>query len=179
MAKAVLCSSIVALSLTCLTSSRATTTLESRLDRQKGTVAKDLGTIRFFHHHRWLLKARKTRGIARHALKFAQAELAWTRREMRETLSLLTASAYPPHHALWMCVHNHEASNWQDPNSGGNGHYGGLQMHPGWGYSTSYYASEDSQLTQEWAAERGFRASGFSRVWLFGQWAHPECMALA
>jgi hypothetical protein len=85
---------------------------------------------------------------------------------------------YPPHHRLWECIHGHEG-NWNDPNSGGNGHWGGLQMHPGWGYGTSYHASDDSQLTQEWAAERGYAASGFSRSWLFGQWAHSDCMAYA
>jgi len=87
--------------------------------------------------------------------------------------------SWPPHHGLWMCIHDHEAGDWQNNDTGGNGHYGGLQMHPGWGYGTSYYASADSQYTQEWAAERGYQASGYSRSWLLGQWYHPDCLNLA
>jgi hypothetical protein len=78
--------------------------------------------------------------------------------------------SWPPHHLLWLCIHDGEGD-WHDQNSGGNGHYGGLQMHPGWGYGTSYYASSDSQLVQEWAAERAYIASGYSTAWLGGQWA--------
>jgi hypothetical protein len=77
-----------------------------------------------------------------------------------------------------MCIHGHEAGDWGNRDTGANGHYGGLQMHPGWGYGTSYYASDDSQLVQEWSAERGYRASGFSRSWLLGQWYHPDCAVL-
>lgn len=105
--------------------------------------------------------------------------------EMRHALGVLAnveakiaAAAFPPHHALWMCIHGHEGR-WDDPNSGGNGHYGGLQMHPGWGYGTSYYANQDSQIVQEQSAERGYRASGYSRSWLLGQWYHPDCLAYA
>lgn len=88
-------------------------------------------------------------------------------------------ASFPPHHALWMCIHGHEAADWQNRDTGGNGHYGGLQMHKGWGYGTSYYASDDTQLVIEWSAERGYRASGFSKTWLMGQWYHPDCLAYA
>jgi hypothetical protein len=93
--------------------------------------------------------------------------------------ALASVQEWPPHHALWTCIHSHEARDWHDRDSGGNGHYGGLQMHPGWGYGTSYYASDDSQLTQEWAAERGYQANGYSHVWLLGQWAHYDCLPYA
>ena len=86
---------------------------------------------------------------------------------------------WPAHHQLWLCIHSHEASNWFDRDSGGNGHYGGLQMHPGWGYGTSEYASDDSQLTQERAAEAGYASNGYSRTWLLGQWYHPDCLQYA
>lgn len=104
---------------------------------------------------------------------------------MRHSLDVLTAvqakidaGAFPPHHDLWMCIHGHEG-NWDDPDSGGNGHYGGLQMHPGWGYGTSFYANKDSQLVQEQSAERGYTASGHSTAWLMGQWNHPDCLRFA
>jgi len=98
---------------------------------------------------------------------------------LRRIEAVILAGSWPPHHALWLCIHGHEAADWQNQDTGHNGHYGGLQLHPGWGYGSSYYASNDSQWTQEWAAERGYRASGFSRAWLMGQWAHYDCLGYA
>jgi len=83
------------------------------------------------------------------------------------------------HLSLWLCIHKTEAGDWHNRDTGHNGHYGGLQMHPGWGYGTSYYASDDSAEEQMAAAERGYRASGYSRSWLLGQWYHPECLRYA
>ena len=97
---------------------------------------------------------------------------------LRRTLVALQP-VWPAHHALWMCIHGHEAGDWHNKDSGGNGHWGGLQMHPDWGYGTSKYASSDSQLTQERAAEAGYAASGYSRSWLMGQWYHPDCLSVA
>lgn len=75
--------------------------------------------------------------------------------------------SWPAHHQLWLCIHSHEAGSWQAT----NGRYrGGLQMHYGWGYGSSYDAAMDSQWEQEMAAERAYRASGFSHAWLGGQW---------
>lgn len=90
---------------------------------------------------------------------------------LSEQLRALQAAreAWPAHHLLWLCIHGGEAD-WGNRDTGRNGHYGGLQMHPGWGYGSSYYASDDSQLVQEQAAERGYRASGYSHGWLQGQW---------
>jgi hypothetical protein len=74
---------------------------------------------------------------------------------------------YPPHHQLWLCIHQHEAGSW----SATNGRYrGGLQMHMAWGYGSSYDAARDTQETQEWAAELAYKASGYSHGWLGGQW---------
>lgn len=101
------------------------------------------------------------------------------RTDAQQKIAALTAPPLPPHHSLWMCIHGHEAADWHNQDTGHNTHFGGLQMHPGWGYGTSYYASSDSQLTQELAAERGYRASGFSRAWLYGQWAHSDCLRYA
>jgi hypothetical protein len=43
-------------------------------------------------------------------------------------------------------------------------------MHQGWGYGASYDPARDTQETQEWAAELAYKASGYSRGWLGGQW---------
>lgn len=101
-------------------------------------------------------------------------------RRLAEARARIVAAEWPPHHSLWLCIHGDpryrvgggggEAGSWSDRDTGGNGHWGGLQMHPGWGYGTSYYASDDSELVQEWAAENGYRANGYSRGWLIGQW---------
>jgi hypothetical protein len=101
------------------------------------------------------------------------------RQRAADAAQAAAAAALPAHHNLWMCIHSREAGSWGDPDSGGNGHYGGLQMHPGWGHGTAYYASESSQATQEQAAEEGYRESGYSRSWLLGQWYHPECLGYA
>lgn len=86
-------------------------------------------------------------------------------------LTAAPAPSWPAHHALWTCLAGYEShGNPSNDDTGHNGHYGYLQMHPGWGYGTSYYASDDSQLTQETAAETAYRVSGYSRAWLEGQW---------
>lgn len=91
----------------------------------------------------------------------------------------ITAASFPAHHLLWLCIHGtpslgtpvgHEAASWSNADTGGNGHYGGLQMHPDWGNGTSYYASDDSQLVQEQAAEKAYRDSGYAASFLSGQW---------
>lgn len=78
-------------------------------------------------------------------------------------------AAFPPHHFLWMCIHGGEGR-WDDPNSGHNGHWGGLQMTPGWDGLFAGTADRYSQAQQEWFAETGYRLSGYSHHWLNGQW---------
>ncbi len=77
-------------------------------------------------------------------------------------------TGYPPHHALWTCIQRYEApGSWHAT----NGRYrGGLQLHYGWGYGTSYDAAVDSQATQEWGAERAWAANGYRYSFLYGQW---------
>ena len=106
-----------------------------------------LNTI--LRNNRWLYKAETAR--------------------IAEAKARIAASEWPVHHSLWLCIHSSEGA-WDDPNSGNNGHYGGLQMHPGWGYGTAYYANNSTQLVQEQSAERAYRASNYSATWLRGQW---------
>lgn len=156
-------------------------TLEQREQYQLRSIRHANGVLAYWHHHRALASTTPA------TVRWHRAQLHWLGRELRQTRSAIAAvraraeaarrataaravfSSFPPHHALWLCIHRGEGA-WSDPNSGGNGHYGGLQMHPGWGYGTSYYANNDSQYTQEWAAERGYAASGYSSTWLNGQW---------
>lgn len=77
---------------------------------------------------------------------------------------------YPPHHQLWLCIHQHEAGSWHDHDSGGNGHYGGLQMSYNWLRIVSGDAGYMSEPQQEWAAETGYRLNGYHSWWLEGQW---------
>jgi hypothetical protein len=127
----------------------------------------DKNVIRFFHNHP---KLAATPAGARILVSVLPRVV--------RALSAATVS-WPPHHQLWLCEHNHEASDWHNQDTGGNGHWGGLQMHPGWGYGTSYHASDDSQYTQEWAAEKAFVANGLSQLWLLGQWYHTDCLVYA
>lgn len=82
--------------------------------------------------------------------------------------------------ALWTCIHDGEGS-WNNADTGHNGHYGGLQMTSPWGRGDYYVYRADwlSPYEQMRKAELGFQASGYSRSWLYGQWAHPECMGYA
>jgi hypothetical protein len=107
--------------------------------------------MRVQRDHRWLLR-------------FGLAEQERARARM-----------VPAHHALWECIHEGEAG-WHQPSHAVDAHgvplyWGGMQMHAGWGYGTSYHASDDSELVQEQSAESAYRASGWSTAWLWGQWA--------
>lgn len=80
----------------------------------------------------------------------------------------------PPHYSLWMCVHKHERSAWNDPNAP---YYGGLQM--GSWFMRTYgtrllrvkgTADHWTPLEQMWVAENGYAKSGYSTSWFNGQW---------
>jgi len=101
--------------------------------------------------------------------------MGWAVSTARASADWRTPHHWPAHHRLWLCIHDGEAG-WHQASRavGYNGvplYWGGLQMHAGWGYGTSHHASDDSQLVQEWAAERAYRASGWSSGWLWQQWA--------
>lgn len=115
--------------------------------------------VAFFDHHR---ASAKTPAGQRALWKAIHALSAATR-----TIDNATPT-YPPHHALWECIHRGEASSWASESS--NGHYGGLQMTYGWlGYINGNPASY-TQAEQEWAAEKAWAANGYSYSFLYGQW---------
>jgi hypothetical protein len=78
MKRTTLALALAALTLTPPASGASASTLQHREHRQLATLHRDRGTLRFFRHHRWLLKARHTRPIALHAIRFARAEIGWT-----------------------------------------------------------------------------------------------------
>lgn len=138
-------------------------------------------------HDQWVVRTAKSHKPR--IVRFHKEQLIWTTKSLRKSLTQWQSQyhvtwpsrslPWPAHHNLWMCIHSHEAADWHNRDTGGNGHYGGLQMHPGWGYGTSYYASDSSQSVQEFAAEAGYKASGYSHTWLMGQWNHPDCLSYA
>lgn len=89
-------------------------------------------------------------------------------KEIYNRLQALTA--LPAHNALWECLRPYEGSDPANQDTGNNGHWGGLQMHPDWGRGTSHHASDDPWIVQKKAAELGYETSGFSSSWLWGQW---------
>lgn len=118
--------------------------------------------IAFFDHHR---KAARTPAGQR-VLWRAIHQLASAVRSLQAVRA--AQAVFPPHHALWSCIHRYEASSWSAVS--GNGHYGGLQMSWGWlGYIAGNPANY-SQAQQEWAAERAWAANGYSYGFLYGQW---------
>jgi hypothetical protein len=104
-------------------------------------------------------------------VRFAQKQLIWTQKELKESLAVLKArissSGFPPHHNLWLCISRHEGGVHSiNP----NGHYGMLQMTWNWFGYIKGAASNYSQSVQEWAAERAYRDHHFARSFLYGQW---------
>lgn len=110
---------------------------------------------------------------------------AWWK-DVRDRTADKPNRCWPAHHALWLCIHSREGD-WED---GGWPYWGGLQMgawfmdaYGTWGEPQGYtgpngWTNAPSQLQQEQAAERGYRASGYSTAWLFGQWPNtaPPCV---
>jgi hypothetical protein len=103
----------------------------------------------------------------------------WLRAWSAERMAVLYYAMFPPHHALWMCIHGdpkygshvgNEASSWKNHDTGDNGHYGGLQMYPGWLNMFRGTADQYSQLQQEWFAEKAYRQNRYRQSWLTGQW---------
>lgn len=112
-------------------------------------------------------------------------------RAKRERIRDRSSLCWPAHHSLWLCIHSREGD-WED---GGWPYWGGLQM-GAWFLSTylerfapssvppagnvgpNGWTNAASQYAQEAAAEAGYRASGYSRAWLFGQWPNtaPPCV---
>ena len=66
-------------------------TLEQRLARQLRTVRHDRVVLSFFRSHRWLLVSARDRAEARRQIRFHRAQLAWTKREVRETRRAIAA----------------------------------------------------------------------------------------
>jgi hypothetical protein len=97
--------------------------LKQREHRQQATLHADRGTVRFFRRHRRLAHTR----AGRRALRFARAELRWTRRELAETRAALRPRYRVPGWFVGAatCLHSHEGA-W-DSNTG-NGYFGGLQF---------------------------------------------------
>lgn len=147
------------------------------------------------HHYqtaaRWGLRHPAPRGTAarlpycaplgqratRHTCWHARAA-AWTQRSLLRVQAQLAARALPAHYSLWLCIHSREGA-WDADT--GNGYYGGLQMTWGWLGYISGPASAYAPTQQMQAAERGYRASGYSLAWLYSQWPNtaPLCAALA
>jgi hypothetical protein len=126
---------------------------------QAGTITKhDRDVIRFFKHHP-KLAATPAGGRA----------LAKTLPHVIRSLQVADAeAAYPPHHNLWVCINRFESYNNWSEHHGSRG--GGLQMSDGWLGYISGRASDLSQAQQEWVAERAYAASGYSYLFLYGQW---------
>lgn len=100
------------------------------------------------------------------------AYLAWIEHlwSQRRIAARKFAAQHPAiaHMALWLCIHRGEGA-WSDEDSGGSGHYGGLQMTLGWDGLVGN-AALLSPYEQMRAAETGYQRSGYSRAWLEGQW---------
>lgn len=126
--------------------------------------------IKFFDNHP---KQSRTASGAKAVLRAAHV-LDSTVRSLQEAKALKAATALPPHDALWQCLHVIESPSWSYGAGTNDSHSGGLGMQTNWGYGIVGVAGNYSQYDQEWAAERGYAASGYSSNWLYGQWFEWE-----
>jgi hypothetical protein len=83
--------------LACATAAGAATetVLHHREHRQTVSLHRWTGTVRFFRHHRWLVRARRTRPIALRELRRAHVWIRVIRRELAETRAQLLPRSVP------------------------------------------------------------------------------------
>lgn len=133
----------------------------------------DTDLIRFFHNHPRL--ARTAAGGK--ALAQVLPHVVDALRSLQNT-----TPEYPPHHALWECIARYEAVHvpvstshpdgldWQADAGEHLAHGGGMGFSYNWGHGLAGEAGNYTQAQQEWAAERGYEESGYSRSFLEQQW---------
>lgn len=134
----------------------------------------DRHVIRFFQHHPWLARTPAGAAVLARVLPRVIRSL--------QAADVAAANPYPPHHALWECIARYEAPHvavtpehpdgldWSYGRGWRPAHGGGMGFHLDWGYGLVGSAGDYTQAEQEWAAERGYIASGYSWDFLNGQW---------
>jgi hypothetical protein len=175
---------IVALFFSSSASARPPYPLEQCGKKQAAKLELHCARRALWHHAgaaRWIishksrtLEATSTAHQWRSRLRFERWRVRVNRRHIAEARARLAPSV--GHLALWLCIHSREGA-WTDQ---GAPYFGGLQMTYGWAGLVGN-AALLSPLQQMRAAETGYRRSGYSRAWLFGQWPNtaPPCGALA
>lgn len=147
-------------------------------------IRHDHSIIRFWRHHWYLVTSSPDiRALSDSQVHWAHSSLRIATKNLHKLIVPRYATlGFPPHHRLWMCEHSHEATDWHNEDTGNNEHYGGLQMTYSWGWNQyAHYGLKGdpahyTQAQQEWAAERGLVANGYSHSWVIGQWAHYDCL---
>jgi len=120
--------------------------------------------LRFLKRHRQagtIRSRRSVRSSGRYLVRYG-------RRHLRVAIS----RTRPAHYYGWLCIHNGEGA-WNA--NTGNGFFGGLQAHYGWGGIPRMDLL--SPMQQMWVAEREAGKNGFSYSWMRGQWPNtfPPC----
>lgn len=124
--------------------------------------------IKFFDHHR---KAAGT-PTGQRVLWRAIHQLDTALRSLQAVKS--QQAIFPPHHSLWLCLHQVESPSWSYGAGTNDSHSGGLGMMTSWGHGIVGVAGNYTESEQEWAAERGYAASGYSYSFLYGNWYEWE-----
>lgn len=150
------------------------------MPRQHFTLSQTISWQRkIIRHDQWVIDSKRVHHPK--VVKFARQQLRWIRQELKESLQKLPTSQFPAHHQLWLCISRYEGGvHSVNP----NGHYGMLQMSWNWLGYIKGAASNYSQLAQEQAAERAYKAYHYARSFLYGQWfnydhAASECLSYA
>jgi len=138
-------------------------TQHQKVEVLRKQIYRDHCIIRFWHNHQNIVS--EQRHIQVH---WAQTSLRIATHNLHKYQFVGGVSGFPPHHALWMCLHSVEGP-WNDTSSP---HFGGLQMTAGWGGLAN--AGMVSQSVQEWTAEREYKNSGYSPSFIYNQWLRWE-----
>lgn len=139
---------------------------QGKINAYQLNINHSKGAISFIKHHpqyytfkQWLLLLRDHKWLIKYSVN---------------KINRLRYTLLPAHYNGWMCIHRSEGAWYSDT---GNGFYNGLQMTYNWGNGIVGNPNNYTPLQIMWAAERGYRSSGYSHGWLSGQWpnTYPPC----
>jgi hypothetical protein len=152
---------LAAFALACTTNvlAASTSTLHARQHRQLATLHADRGALRFCANHPLAHTF-----CTPHQLRFSRARIAWTTRELKETIAALNPWRVPSwFRAQAMCIYGHENGGYGWHANTGNGYQTGMQFAPstwvrGGGTIDSsghyYYASPAETIYRAWIITR-------------------------
>lgn len=155
-------------------------TLQEQVKYYNANILHAQNTLHWFHSQAgsWALDGKRypaAYSVAQRQILFHVRLLKAATRKLNEVKAKLQPKL-PAHYAGWMCIHGDQhyrhapggEGAWYATNP--NGHYNGLQMTINWMGVISGNPNNYTPIQILWAAETGYKNSGYSSQWLQGQW---------